>query len=75
VTDTSASLFPFSVLSFLTGVDNYLPASPDASGTIAVKETMREPGGQVKTTNVPNWPSSEHTVSVYFKDYAAKSFP
>ena len=75
LTDTSASLFPFSVLSFLTGVDNYLPASPDASGTIAVEETMREPGGQQVTTNVPNWPSSEHTVSVYFKDYAAKSFP
>ena len=37
VTDTSAALFPFSVLSFLTGVDNFLPASPDASGTIAVE--------------------------------------
>ncbi|MBK5109844.1 MAG: alpha/beta hydrolase [Thermoleophilia bacterium] len=74
VTDTSASLFPFRVLSFLTGVDNFMPASPDASGKIAVKEKMRDPGGQTKTTNVPNWPSSEHTVSVYFKDYAAKSF-
>ena len=75
LTDTSAPLFPFSVLSFLTGVDNHLAASPDASGTIAVRETMREPDGQQVTTNVPNWPSSEHTVSVYFKDYAAKSFP
>jgi pimeloyl-ACP methyl ester carboxylesterase len=74
VTDTSASLFPFSVLSFLTGVDNFLPASPDASGTIAVEETMRDPGGQQKTTNVPNWPSSEDTVSVYFKDYAAAEY-
>ena len=72
--DTGASLFPFNALSFLTGVDNYMPASPDASGKIAVRQVMREPGGQVKTTNVPNWPSSEHTVSVYFKDYAAKSY-
>jgi len=75
VTDTSAPLFPFSVIAFLSGVDNYLPASPDASGTIAVKETMRDPGGHQTTTNVPDWPSSEHIVSVYFKDYAANSFP
>ena len=74
VTDTGASLFPFSALSFLTGVDNFMPASPDASGKIAVKEKMRNPGGHTKTTNVPNWPSSDHTVSVYFKDYAARKF-
>jgi len=74
MSDTSASLFPFNALSFLTGVDNYMPSSPDASGKIAVRQVMREPGGHTKTTNVPNWPSSEHTVSVYFKDYAAKSY-
>jgi pimeloyl-ACP methyl ester carboxylesterase len=74
VTDTSAALFPFSVLSFLTGVDNYLPASPDASGTVAVKETMRS-SGHVETINVPNWPSDQHTSSVYFRDYVAKTFP
>ena len=72
--DTSASLFPFNALSFLTGVDNYMPSSPDAKGKIAVRQVMREPGGHTKTTNVPNWPSSEHTVSVYFKDYAARSY-
>ena len=38
VSDTSASLAPFSSLAFLTGVDNYMPSSPDASGTIAVRE-------------------------------------
>jgi len=74
VTDTSAALFPFSVLSFLTGVDNFLPASPDASGTVAVKETMRG-SGHVETINVPNWPSDQHTTSVYFRDYVAKTFP
>ena len=74
VTNTSAALFPFSVLSFLTGVDNFLPASPDASGTVAVKETMRG-SGHVETINVPNWPSDQHTSSVYFRDYVAKTFP
>ncbi|HTE64362.1 MAG TPA: alpha/beta hydrolase [Solirubrobacteraceae bacterium] len=74
VTDTSAALFPFNVLSFLTGVDDYLPASPDHSGTIAVKETMRGTGHE-ETINVPNWPSDQHTVSAYFRDYVAETFP
>jgi hypothetical protein len=74
VTDTSAALSPFNLLSFLTGVDTYLPASPDASGTIAVKETMRGSGHE-ETVNVPNWPSSQHSVSVYFRDYVAGAFP
>jgi hypothetical protein len=74
VSDTSAPLAPFSQISFLTAVDNYLAASPDASGKIAVKETMRKPHGHTQTTNVPNWPSDQHSVSVYFKDYEAKAF-
>jgi hypothetical protein len=74
VTDTSASLFPFSALSFLTGVDNYLPASPDASGTITVRETVRG-SGHSESLDVPNWPSDGHAISVYFKDYVAREFP
>jgi hypothetical protein len=74
ITDTSAALFPFSVLSFLTGVDNYLPARPDASGTVTVTETMRGSGHE-ETINVPDWPSDHHTVSVYFRDYVAEAFP
>jgi hypothetical protein len=69
VTDTSASLFPFNVLAFLTGVDVFMPASSDASGTISVTETVRASGGHTETINVPNWRSDQHTVSVYFKDY------
>lgn len=74
VSDTSASLAPFSGIGFLTGVDNYMPSSPDASGKIAVTETMRAPRAQTETIKVPNWPSDQHTVSVYFKDYDAKAF-
>ena len=74
VSDTSASLSPFNSIGFLTGVDNFMPASPDASGTIAVTETMREPHPQTQTTNVPDWPSDLHTVSVFFKDYDAEAF-
>ena len=74
VSDTSASLSPFGSISFLTGVDHYMASSPDASGTIAVTERMREPRSQTQTTNVPNWPSDQHSVSVYFKDYDAKAY-
>jgi len=74
VSDTSASLAPFNQIGFLTGVDNFMPASADASGTIAVRETMRVPHSFTRTTNVPDWPSDQHTVSVYFKDYQAKVF-
>ena len=74
VSDTSASLSPFNSIAFLTGVDNYIPASPDASGTIAVREVVRKPHGHKETTNVPDWPSDQHTVSVYFKDYEAEAF-
>jgi hypothetical protein len=74
VSDTSASLSPFNSISFLTGVDNYMPASSDASGSIAVRETMRAPHPQRETINVPDWPSDQHTVSVYFKDYDARAY-
>lgn len=74
VTDTGASLFPFNALSFLTGVDIYLPASADHSGKIKVTERMRDSNGHFKVTNIPNWPSSNHTTSVYFKDYPALTY-
>jgi pimeloyl-ACP methyl ester carboxylesterase len=73
-TDTSASLSPFNAIGFLTGVDNYMAASPDASGSIRVRETMRGNRKHVETINVPNWPSSTDTVSVYFRDYVAKEY-
>ena len=74
VSDTSQSQPPFGSIGFLTGVDNYMPASADASGTIAVKSKMRAPHPQSQTTHVPDWPSDLHTVSVFFKDYDAKAY-
>ena len=74
VSDTSTSQPPFDSISFLTGVDNFMQSSPDASGTITVKEKMRKPRAHTEKINVPDWPSDAHTVSVYFKDYAAKKY-
>jgi AF_1763-like, C-terminal domain/Lipase C-terminal domain/Lipase (class 2) len=76
VSDTSTALSPFNALAFLTGVDLFMPASADHSGTISVKETMR--GQRHKphqvTTNVPNWPSDTDTASVFFRDYPAQAY-
>lgn len=76
VSDTSASLPPFSGLPFLTGVDLFMPAGTDHGGTISVEQTMR--GRRQRphrvTTNVPNWPSDTDTISVFFRDYPAREY-
>ncbi len=74
VTDTSAALSPFNAVSFLTGVDDYMPASADHSGKITVREVMRGGKEHVEKINVPNWSSTADTVSVFFRDYVAKKY-
>jgi hypothetical protein len=75
VSDHSAIVSPFNLIpSFLTGTDTYIPASPDAGGTVKVVEKVRSPFGHVKQVNIPNWPSTDHSLSVYFKDYPALKY-
>ncbi|MEO6083750.1 MAG: hypothetical protein ABIQ18_11670 [Umezawaea sp.] len=65
---------PFGSLPFLTGVDTYLPAQPDADGSIRVTETARGSGGRSRTVAVPNWPSDRNAISLQFKDYLDRAF-
>ena len=37
-------------------------------------QKMRSPRPHSEKINVPDWPSDANTVSVYFKDYAAKEY-
>lgn len=60
-------LFPFNLLTFLTAVDVSIPASPDASGTVAVTDVTRG-SGNASTINVPNWPADVHRISLQFRD-------
>ena len=72
--DTSQALFPFSEISFLTGVDVFNQASLDASGTVPVVTRMRGKRRHKEKINVPN-PSSLTDINVtFFKDYVAKRF-
>ncbi|GAB3278789.1 hypothetical protein [Parahaliea aestuarii] len=59
-------VFPFSALTFLTGLDLYIPATATATGTVTVSLVDR--GGETTELNVPNWPSSSNRISVMFDD-------
>ena len=59
----------FSEQPFQSGVDVFLPATPDASGTITITNYPRGDESRPQVFNVPNWPSSTHAVSLLFTDF------
>lgn len=73
VNNTETPIQVFHSLMFQTGVDLFVPASPEGAGVINV--TLVSRGGEsVKTINVPNWPSNcsehgGHRITVHFNDY------
>jgi hypothetical protein len=54
---------------FQSGIDVFMPASDAADGTITVTNFPRGDRDEPQTLNVPNWPSSGHSISVVFTDY------
>jgi pimeloyl-ACP methyl ester carboxylesterase len=66
---TRAPLPYFSDQPFQNGIDVFLPASDAADGTISVRNIPRGDTARPQTLNVPNWPSSGHSISVVFTDY------
>jgi pimeloyl-ACP methyl ester carboxylesterase len=68
--ETTLKLLPwFPAQFFQTGVDLYLPAADPPDGTITLVNTPRGYPDKPQTLNVPNWPSSAHTVMVVFSDF------
>jgi pimeloyl-ACP methyl ester carboxylesterase len=59
----------FSDQPFQSGIDVFMPASSEGEGTITVVSVPRGDTDHPQTLNVPNWPSSGHTISVVFTDY------
>ena len=59
----------FSQQPFQSGVDVFMPASPEGSGTITLTSDPRGDHGHPQRINVPNWPSSAHAISVVFADH------
>ena len=64
-----AALPYFSEQPFQSGVDVFMPASPDGSGTITVTNLPRGDATRPQTLNVPNWPSNTHAISLMFADH------
>jgi pimeloyl-ACP methyl ester carboxylesterase len=61
-------------LPFQTGMDIYIPAAPP-EGAICFANAPRGDESKMQVVNVPNWPSSEHRISVEFTDYVREGDP
>ena len=66
---TLAALPYFSTQPFQSGVDVFMPAADPPDSTITVRNIPRGDTDRPQTLNVPNWPSSTHSISVVFTDY------
>lgn len=68
VTDLERGVVPpFDAISFLTAADVHVPADADGTGTVRVEMTVRDSGRTV-TVATPNWPSSDHRITIGFRD-------
>jgi pimeloyl-ACP methyl ester carboxylesterase len=61
-------LFPFDALTFLSAADVYVPATARAEKTVRLTMLARG-GGTPEVVNMPNWPSTDHRISVALHDY------
>lgn len=56
-------------LPFISGTDLFLPAADPPDDPVRVEMVARAGDGEPEVVNVPNWISSEHHVSVQFRDF------
>lgn len=61
----------FALLPFIGGTDFFIQADPEGKGTVKLAQKQRN-GLKAESLNVPNWPSSNHRISVAFNDYLPK---
>ncbi|MEV0713230.1 alpha/beta hydrolase [Asanoa sp. NPDC050611] len=66
-TDLTAPLPAFFAQTFITGMDVFIPAAPAHLGLVSIVVGQR--GGGYDLANVPNWPSSEHRITVNIDDF------
>lgn len=68
--ETTGDLLPlFADRPFQSGVDIFMPADPGGLGTVTLVSVPRGGIAREQVINVPNWPSSEHRVTVIFSDF------
>lgn len=61
-------LFPFDNLTFLSAADVFVPAQPRGKGTVVLVMDPRGDGSP-DVVATPDWPSSDHRITVTFPDY------
>ncbi|MDG4821778.1 alpha/beta hydrolase [Asanoa sp. WMMD1127] len=66
-TDLTAPLPAFYAQTFITGMDVFIPAAPAHLGLVSIVVGQR--GGGHELINVPNWPSSDHRITVNVNDF------
>jgi pimeloyl-ACP methyl ester carboxylesterase len=66
VTDLAAPIPVFFSQPFITGMDVFIPAAPRNLGLAVV--VARSRGGGFDALIVPNWPSTDHRISLQFAD-------
>jgi hypothetical protein len=69
VSDISVMIPVFASLSFLTGLDFYIPAANPPDERIRLVLIPRGGDGKMQVMNVPNWPSSTNSITVIFNDF------
>lgn len=69
VTDLRAPIPEFFAQPFLTGIDAYIPAAPRNLGIMLIATRPRTAPGRITVFTVPNWPSTDHRISVQLDDY------
>ena len=68
VSNVAAPIAAFFAQPFISGVDLFIPASADASGTASV-DLLSRGVGPVRTVNFPNFPSTTDRVTVQLNDF------
>jgi hypothetical protein len=66
-TDLTAPIPAFFSQPFITGMDVFVPAAPAHLGLVSVLAKPR--GGRLDNLTVPNWPSTDHRISLNFNDF------
>ncbi|MBX6768434.1 MAG: alpha/beta hydrolase [Actinomadura rubrobrunea] len=69
VTDTKASIGLFPLVPFMSGVDIFMPASAQGTGSVTLETRQRGGNGRTDRIVIPNWPSDTHTITVHFDDF------
>lgn len=73
VTNLAAPLPTLFALPFITGMDVFVPAATPPNDVVSVRMTARAGDGRPEVVNVPNWASSQHHMTLQFRDFEQRN--